>query len=71
MNKAERAYQALNEAADALDDLPAGVRTQTLFGPMFDTRLLRKEATAIVRKVNTAAEALEDANYDTLKVHDS
>lgn len=62
MNKAERAHKALLEAADAVEDLPAGVRTFNIFGlPMVNAQTLRDEAKAIMRRVNTAAEAMEES----------
>lgn len=62
MNKAERAINALREAADAHDALPLALKGQSLFGPMISPKLLREEADRIENKMEAFKGGLEDVN---------
>jgi hypothetical protein len=59
MTKGERAIEALREAADALEALPHGIRSVSIFGgaPIIDPERLRNEATAIERRMEAWKEA--------------
>jgi hypothetical protein len=57
MSKIQRAINALNECADALDDIPPSLRTQSLLGFRIHTELLREEAEMLMALVDVVKEA--------------
>lgn len=62
MNKIERAMKTLMDCADALDDLPSGLRRQAILGGFFVTsERLREEAEWLKARYDAMVEGLKES----------
>lgn len=63
MSKLQRAIEALNECADALDALPPGLRRMSIFGgPFVKTETLLEEAVWLKQRLDAVMEAVKEVD---------